>query len=238
MDGQRQWSEGEAAAELLDWWIEAGVDIAVAESPRDWLRAPEPGPAPQPQAETGANVAEPSHQTLAEMRDWLASSLQLPLASASARRILPHGPENAEVMLISDAPALEDLASGQPIGGDAWALAVKMLAAIGIDSDAAYSAPLTSFYSPGTRPSPADRERCAEIVRKHIALVKPRRLVLFGDTAAKALLGQPLAAARGHAHKVEGVRTIATYHPRWLMQRPGDKALAWRDLLLLMEEEF
>jgi len=51
------------------------------------------------------------------------------------------------------------------------------------------------------------------------------------------LLGEPLPSARGRIHKVEGVRTIATFHPRWLLQRPGDKALAWRDLLLLMEEE-
>ena len=52
-----------------------------------------------------------------------------------------------------------------------------------------------------------------------------------------ALLGEKLAQARGRAHKVEGVRTIATFHPRLLLQRPGNKGLAWRDLLLLMEED-
>jgi DNA polymerase len=45
-----------------------------------------------------------------------------------------------------------------------------------------------------------------------------------------------MAKARGRIHKVEGVRTITTFHPRWLLQRPSDKALAWRDLLLLMSE--
>ena len=40
-----------------------------------------------------------------------------------------------------------------------------------------------------------------------------------------------------YADVVEGVRAIATFHPRWLLQRPSDKALAWRDLLLLMSEE-
>ena len=53
---------------------------------------------------------------------------------------------------------------------------------------------------------------------------------------SRALLGEPLARARGRIHKVEGVRTIATFHPRCLLQRPSDKALAWRDLLLLMSE--
>jgi len=51
------------------------------------------------------------------------------------------------------------------------------------------------------------------------------------------LIGKPLTAARGHVHKIEGVRTVATFHPRQLLQRASDKALAWRDLLLLMEDE-
>jgi DNA polymerase len=50
------------------------------------------------------------------------------------------------------------------------------------------------------------------------------------------LLGEPLARARGRVHRIEGIRTVATFHPRWLLQRPSDKALAWRDLLLLMSE--
>jgi DNA polymerase len=36
---------------------------------------------------------------------------------------------------------------------------------------------------------------------------------------------------------VEGVRTVATFHPRMLLERSSDKARAWSDLLLLMEED-
>lgn len=230
MDGEREFTSGELAS-LLEWWVEAGVDVAVAEEPRNWLSPP-----PKP-ATPDANIAEPSHDTLAELQDWLAGSAQLPLASASARRILPHGPENAAVMLLSDAPALEDLASGQPIGGEAWALAERMLGAIGIPADQAYSASLTCFHSPGVRLTDEDRAACADLARKHIALVKPKFLLLLGDGPCKALLGQPLPAARGHVHKLEGVRTVATFHPRWLLQRPSDKAKAWNDLLLLMETD-
>jgi DNA polymerase len=46
-----------------------------------------------------------------------------------------------------------------------------------------------------------------------------------------------MLAARGHVHKIEGVRAVATFHPRQLLKRPSDKALAWRDLLLLMEDD-
>jgi DNA polymerase len=231
MDGERELNNGDLAG-LLEWWVEAGVDVAVAESPRNWLQPPA-GRAPA----AVTNVAEPSHETLSQLRDWLASSAQLPLASATARRILPHGPEDAAVMLLSDTPALEDFASSQPIGGEAWALAAKMLAAIGIGIDRAYSASLSCFHAPGARMTDEDRAACVEIARKHIALARPKRLLLLGDGPCRALLGESLTAARGHVHKVEGVRAVATFHPRWLLKRPSDKAKAWADLLLLTEDE-
>ena len=223
------------ARSALAWWLEAGVDVALQEEPRDWLKpaAPRTRPSPEPLP----NVTEPSHETLAELQQWLASSVQLPLAGTSFKRVLPHGPENAPVMLIADAPALEDAAAGQPIGGDAWILAERMLAAIGIAAEQAYSASLSCIHAPGARMSETERQACAEIALQQIRLVKPQRLLLFGDGPCVALLGKRLIEARGHAHRIEGVRTVATFHPRHLINRPLDKSLAWRDLLLLMEDE-
>jgi DNA polymerase len=223
----------------LAWWLDAGVDVAVQEEPRDWLKPP----AQRSQTKTSAeppppqNLVQPTHQTLTDLQDWLASSTQLPLASATARRIMPQGPENAAIMLLSDAPTLEDFAAGQPIGGDAWELAKRMLAAIKIPAEDAYSASLSCLHVPGSKMSPADREACAEIARQHIRLAKPKRLLLFGDGPAQALLGKPLPLARGHVHKIEGVRAVVTFHPRALINQPSNKSLAWKDLLLLMEDE-
>ena len=230
------WAEARSA---LAWWLDAGVDVAVQEEPRDWLK---PAPArtqaqaaPEPAA--AANIAPPSHETLAELQDWLASSMQLPLASPTARRVLPQGTEDAAIMLLTDAPSFEDFTAGQPIGGDAWELMKRMLAAIRLAPEQAYTAPRNCIHVPGTKLSPADRDTCAELARKHIKLVRPKRLLLLGDGVATALLGKPVAQARGHIHKIEGVRTVATFHPRHLIKRPLDKSLAWKDLLLLMEDE-
>ena len=226
------------ARSALRWWLGAGVDVAIQEEPRDWLEpAPPRQAAPPVEQPTASNVAEPTAETLADLRQWLANSAQLPLASATARRILPHGPEDAAIMLLSACPALEDFTAGRPIGGDAWLLAQRMLAAIGMNGDQAYSASLSCFHAPGTRMSEQDREACAEIARQHIRLVKPGRLLLFGDGPCVAMLGKRLVEARGHVHKIEGVRTVATFHPRHLINRPLDKALAWKDLLLLMEDQ-
>ncbi|MCL6697536.1 uracil-DNA glycosylase [Sphingomonas sp. NSE70-1] len=220
-----------AAASLVGWWLEAGVDAAVSETPRDWLgrqkSLPEAVPATPPPTENPAD--------LAAFQAWLATAAGLPMDRPGAIRVASHGPETAKVMLLSDLPAREDVADDKPIGGEAWALTNRMLAAIGIGTDEAYVASLSPFHAPGARFN-GDLDACAGIARDHIRLARPERLILFGDAPAKALIGEPLARARGKVHRVEGIRTIATFHPRWLLQRPSDKALAWRDLLLLMSE--
>jgi DNA polymerase len=227
------------ARSALAWWLDAGVDVAVQEEPRDWLKPAAARPKPNVPSEPAPapNIAQPTHETLTELQDWLASTTQIPLASTTARRIMPQGPENAAIMLLSDAPTLEDFAAGQPIGGEAWELAKRMLAAIKIPVEQAYSASLSCFHVPGSRMSPGDREACAELARQHIRLAKPKRLLLFGDGPAQALTGKPLPLARGHVHKIEGVRTVVTFHPRQLINQPSNKSLAWKDLLLLMEDE-
>jgi uracil-DNA glycosylase len=224
------------ARSALSWWLEAGVDVAIQEQPRDWLK---PAPARSTSGTSKAAPATPAPEprpaleTLDLFRDWLATSPALPMARPGARRVLPQGGEHAAIMLLAEAP--EDPAG--PMTGEAWQLAQRMLAAIGIAPEQAYSASISCFHSPGARMTPAERDSCAEIARTHVRLVQPKRLLLFGNGPAQALIGKPLPQARGHVHKVEGVRTVVTFHPRDLIKQPSNKSLAWRDLLLLMEDE-
>ncbi len=234
MGGEAETIEAVEARGALTWWLDAGVDTLIQEEPRDWLKPPR---SKAQAVESSPNIVPPSPETLAELRQWFASSLELPLLSPAAKRILPQGPENAAIMLLSDAPTVDDAGAGQPIGGEAWELAKRMLAAISIVVDDAYFAPLNCVHAPGSKMSPADREACAEIARRHIRLARPKRLLLLGDGPAQALVGKPIAQARGHVHKIEGVRTVATFHPRQLIQNSARKADAWKDLLLLMEDE-
>ena len=228
-----------SAMQALGWWLDSGVDVAVGESPRDWRRAASALPASSavPAAVAGARPSAASPADLAAFRAWLAAEPGLPLDRPGARRVLPHGTESAPLMLMADFPSPQECAEGRPLAGDSWVLAQRMLAAIDIAPETAYLATLACFHAPGARLDGGDLERCATLARDHIRLAKPERLLLFGDAPARALTGHPLATARGKIHRVEGVRTVATFHPRWLLQRPADKALAWKDLLLLMSEE-
>jgi len=217
------------ASSALRWWLEMGVDVATQEVPRNWFeRTSNPAPVAEP--------TEPQQvpDSFDDFRQWLAAATG-PLASERSKPVLPHGVEGAEVMLLADPPGRDELTDGRPIGGEPALLMKRMLAAIGMEGKA-YSANLSCFHSPGGRLSPRQIEECAAVARRHVALAKPKRLLLLGDAPCRALLGKPLLQARGHVHKVEGVRTVATFHPRHLLKRPSDKALAWKDLLLLTEE--
>ena len=124
-------------------------------------------------------------------------------------------------MLISEFPAREDAGDGKPIGGAAWQLMVKMLAAIGIGEAAAYSASLACFHLPAAKLDADALDRCADLMRHHIALVKPKRLLLLGDAPARALIGQPLATARGKVHRIEGVHCRSHIPPALPSGAPG-----------------
>ena len=230
MGGDPATLDRRAVAELLGWWLESGVDVAISEQPRDWRI----GLSPKPVDEPDVSPTDQIPGDFAAFRSWLEQTSDLPLGKSGSVRALPRGETNSEIMLLTDMAALDS--QGEPLAGEAWELARRMLAAIGLSPEQAYLANLSCFSGPGLRLAGADLERCADIARQHIALAAPKRLILFGDAPAKALLGGAVAKKRGKIHRVEGVRTIATFAPSWLITRPADKALAWRDLLLLMEE--
>lgn len=221
----------------LRWWLDAGVDAAIAEEPRDWLK-PKPKPsAQQPGAKEPAVVPQPqAHESLDAFREWLRDAADLPFTSGTGRRVLPAGPAESPIMLLADMPPIDAADADGPIAGDAWRLMQRMLAAIGLKPEDAYRASLSCFNSLANFRGP-QLESCAEIARRHIALVKPQHLLLLGDAPCRALLGKPLTAARGHVQKIEGVRAVATFHPSFLLMHPLQKEAAWADLLLLTEEQ-
>ena len=74
-------------------------------------------------------------------------------------------------------------------------------------------------------------------VQKHIELVKPKILVLLGATAAKAIYGieTGITQVRGNWKSVSldsglKLRSIAIFHPGFLLKQPSRKKEAWEDL--------
>ena len=226
-----------AAASALQWWLEAGVDVMVGEAPRDWLR-PEPKAPPPPPPTPPEAREERLPDQLELFEAWLRDSGTVPFASPSAPRVCPSGDPASGLMIMIEMPATEDCSDGALLSGEAGRLFDRMMAAIGRDRASLYLAALSCVRSPDGRFTSETARQCATIARHHIGLAAPKALLLFGD-ASKALLGLPMAKARGRWHEVAThagpVKTLVTIPPSYLLDQPSAKALAWADLQMLAE---
>lgn len=236
---ERDPSSAAAAASVLQWWQDAGVDVMIDEEPRDWLRPKAKAPAAPAPVVEAAPPAEVLPGQLDLFQAYLRENGALPFASPSAPRVCPSGDPASGLMMITDMPAAEDCSAGTLLSGEAGRLFDRMLAAIGRDRGSIYLASLACFRSPDGRFTDPAATRCATLARHHIGLVAPRAALLMGDAASKALIGLPTMKARGRWHEIAThagpVKAVATFPPDYLLKLPSAKAMAWADLQLLMQ---
>jgi len=145
------------------------------------------------------------------------------------------GDENADWMLIGEAPGAEEDRLGEPFVGQAGKLLDNMLAAIGLSRRAnVYIANVLKCRPPGNRnPTPEEVAQCSPHLLQQIGLIKPKLIVAMGRFAAQTLLetSASIASLRGRVHRYAGVPLIVTYHPAYLLRTLEDKAKTWEDLL-------
>jgi len=224
----------------LDWWRGAGVDCDFADAPLDWLaagRAPEKTsagarpvaapvePAPPPPSIGGDRATWPA--TLADFAPWWLSEPSL--APASLRRVPPAGPLHAALMVLVAMP--EEVDEDRLLSGRSGKLLDAFLAAAGLDRAAIYVA--SALPARVALPDWADlgQKGLADILARHVALVAPQRLVIFGKTDISTLTGNVLpqngAGLRGFNHEGGSVPAIDTYDLETLLLRPGLKSGLW-----------
>jgi uracil-DNA glycosylase family 4 len=246
-------STGEMLA-LLEWYRDAGVDIAVGETPIDRLsRQPAPMPVPRPAtsvatlpesaARLGGDPAEAhalaaTATSLDELQAMLAAYDGCPLKFRATQLVFADGNPNASIMLIGEAPGAEEDRIGKPFVGRSGQLLDRMLGAIGLDRTAVYIANTVPWRPPGNRePTPEEIAQCLPFMVRQVELVAPKLIVTIGGLATRQVFDtkQGILKMRGKVGEVSvGAHTapaIAMLHPAYLLRNPAAKALAWRDML-------
>jgi uracil-DNA glycosylase family 4 len=176
-----------------------------------------------------------------QLRDSVAEVPRLRALPGTRQAVLGVGDVTADWLFIGEGPGAEEDARGEPFVGPAGKLLDAMLAAIDLQrGDDVYIANAVKCRPPGNRtPEPAEIATCAPYLRRQIALIQPRLIVLLGRAAAHALLGDvgSLASMRGKtfaypapAGRGSTVPVVVTYHPAYLLRTLPDKAKAWEDL--------
>ena len=241
-DQNNDWRQ--LAASALEWWRDAGVDTLAGDDPFDWLGAQEPlavtSPVPATaSASAGAGVSPGALPATSEAFFAWRIGREAPESGWGMTLVAASGPITSDLMILVDCPERDDRDS--LLGGAAGKLFDRMLAAIGRSrADVHLASVCTARPTAGRMPRDIEA-RLGEIARHHAGLSAPRRLLVMGDAASRAILAMNVMEARGRLHVLnhtggKETEVVASFHPRMLLERPALKAEAWRDLQMLTGE--
>ena len=170
-----------------------------------------------------------------EIKQAVPACTACALHKSRAQTVFGVGDENADWMLIGEAPGAEEDRLGEPFVGQAGKLLDNMLAAIDLKrGENVYIANVLKCRPPGNRnPEPDEVEKCTPFLKRQIALIQPKLIIAMGRFAAQTLLASDasIASLRGRVYSYEGVPLIVTYHPAYLLRSLADKSKAWADLV-------
>jgi DNA polymerase len=199
--------------ELLAFYLEAGVDCALAEEPIDRLAEPE---APPQIASQAARVAPPAEvarplaapavirgeatpapdvaiasareaartaPTLDALRALMETFDGCALKHTATRLVFADGNPEARIMFVGEAPGRDEDIEGLPFVGRSGKLLDRMIGAIGLDRRTAYIANVIPWRPPGNR-TPTPQET-------QICLPFIRRQIELVDPDVLVTLGNP-----------------------------------------------
>jgi len=159
------------------------------------------------------------------------------LQDNSKKIVLGDGNINSPIMLVGEAPGVEEDNLGLTFLGDVGDLLKKMLIAINIKKESIYSTYAVNFRPPEDRkPTSAEIKRYSHFLQKQISIIKPKIIILMGSSAMESLTGlnSKISTERGKWKEVIVKNTtynvIITFNPSYLLRVPENKKHSWEDL--------
>ncbi len=209
--------------------------------------APRSAPVPPPARPASADAAPLGDRPAGvESMDWDALEQAVSgceacgLCRGRRQTVFGTGDRQADWMIVGEAPGEQEDLRGEPFVGNAGQLLDSMLKAVGLDrGHRVYIANVIKCRPPGNRnPDPAKVAQCEPFLRRQIALVQPKIILAMGRFAVQTLLAsqEPIGKLRGRIYQYEGVPVVVTYHPAYLLRNLPDKAKAWADLCLALDQ--
>jgi len=159
------------------------------------------------------------------------------LKDESKKIVLGDGNTNSTIMLVGEAPGLEEDNTGKTFSGEAGDLLKKMLNAINIKKENIYITYAVNFRPPEDRkPTSIEIKRYSQFLQNHVSIIKPKIIILMGSTAMESLTGlnSKISMERGKWKEVivknTSYNVIITFNPSYLLRAPENKKYSWEDL--------
>ena len=254
MDANLTYSPAEQFAAAQDWWRDAGVSWCFADTAQNWLAPPQENMAPEDMATGPARAAglpeqirprpnvPAEHTTVPvpmpnpatwpkepeQFSGWWLNDPSLE-TGGSFPRIAPRmRAKGAELAVIVPTPEAED--RDTLLSGPQGRLLAGMLAAMGLAEDQTHVGSVLPRHTQHPDWSGPDAVMMSAVLRHHLGLVRPRRVLVFG-AAILPLMGHDPAQNPAAFTQIplEGadVPALAALDLKTLLERPRLRARFW-----------
>ena len=174
---------------------------------------------------------------LKELKNKINSIENCSLKDNSQNLVLGDGNINSPIMLIGEAPGIEEDKIGISFKGEIGELLNKMLIAIKIKRQNIYCSYAINFRPPEDRkPTSQEIKRYSIFLKEHISIINPKIVILMGSTAMEAITGinSKISSERGKWKEIilnnKTYPLIITFNPSYLIRFPENKKYSWIDL--------
>ena len=165
------------------------------------------------------------------------------LKDNSQNLVLGDGNISSSIMLIGEAPGIEEDKSSMPFKGEVGELLNKMLLAINIKRKDIYCSYAINFRPPGDRkPTSLEVKRYSVFLKEHISIINPKIVILMGSSAMEAVTGinTKISSERGKWKEVilknKTYPVMITFNPSYLIRFPENKKYSWEDLKIIRQK--
>jgi uracil-DNA glycosylase len=237
--------------QLLKWYQQMGVEDLCVETPGTLIKPKKPVVTIKNVEVIENNLVAKAKEianacnSLKELKEALENFEGLSITKTATNTVFSDGNENAPVMAIGEAPGANEDEEGIPFCGMSGQLLDKILLSIGLSREKNLYITNSVFWRPPGNRKPTIEENavCLPFVEKHIALKKPKLILLVGSTSAAALLNTTETISRLRSkfyqykndYMSESVPVAVIFHPSYLLRQPLQKKTVWFDLLKIRQ---
>ena len=188
-----------------------------------------------------SNSEQANHGNKVELLEGLKNQINsienCSLKDNSQNIVLGDGNTHSPIMLIGEAPGIEEDKSGSTFKGEIGELLNKMLLAIGIKRKNIYCSYAINFRPPEDRkPTSQEIKRYSVFLKEHISIIDPKIIILMGSSAMEAVTGinTKISSERGKWKetilKNKTYPVMISFNPSYLIRFPENKKYSWEDL--------
>lgn len=150
------------------------------------------------------------------------------------------GPVNAKIMIIGQAPGVEEDLSGKPFCGRAGKFLNFLLKLAGLKREEIFiTSPLKCLPQPpiNRKPKREEIEACLSYLKAQIEIINPRKFILLGEVAFSIFFpNKKLKDFRGKLIEKEGKLYFPTYHPAAGLRFPKIRKILEKDFKKLKKK--